>query len=231
MSEAPGLVLHPGASVGEGVSFGANVVVHDGVVLGDGVLIQDNVVLGKPPTLRPTSTASGEVGKLVIEAGARICAGAIVFAGAHVGEEAIIGDQTYVRERVTIGRGTVIGRGSAIDNDTTVGERVRMQTMVYVTAYSVIEDDVFLGPCALTTNDNTMSRHGPETPLRGPTLRRGCRIGAGAVLVPGVEVGSEAFVAAGAVVTNDVPARAVVMGVPARVVRRVSDEDLLEQWR
>ena len=67
--------------------------------------------------------------------------------------------------------------------------------------------------------------------LRGATLRRACRVGGGAVLTPGVEVGEEAFVAAGAVVTRDVPPRAVVMGVPARVLREVGDDDLLERWR
>jgi acetyltransferase-like isoleucine patch superfamily enzyme len=167
----------------------------------------------------------------VIESGARVCAGAIVFAGARIGADAIVGDQAHVRERTTVAAGTVVGRSSAIDNDVTIGERVRIQSMVYLTAFSVVEDDVFVGPCAMTTNDDTMSRHGPEYELRGATLRRGCRIGGGAVLVPHVEVGEEAFVAAGAVVTNDVPPRAVVMGVPARVVRRVSDEELLEQWR
>ena len=88
-----------------------------------------------------------------------------------------------------------------------------------------------MGPGAVTTNDSTMGRHGPEYALRGCTLRRACRVGGAAVLTPGVEVGEEAFVAAGAVVTRDVPARAVVMGVPARVVREVADEDLLERWR
>ena len=82
----------------------------------------------------------------------------------------------------------------------------------------------------MTTNDHTMARHAPGEPLRGAVLRRACRIGGGAVLVPGVEVGEEAFVAAGAVVTNDVAPRAVVMGVPARQVRQVPDEDLLERW-
>jgi acetyltransferase-like isoleucine patch superfamily enzyme len=76
-----------------------------------------------------------------------------------------------------------------------------------------------------------MSRHGPEYELRGATLRRACRIGGSAVLTPGVEVGEEAFVAAGAVVTRDVPARSVVMGVPGRIVREVADADLLERWR
>ena len=81
-----------------------------------------------------------------------------------------------------------------------------MQTNVYVTGFSIVEDDVFLGPGVLTTNDDAMGRHPPDEQLRGAILRRACRIGGAAVLVPGVEVGEEAFVAAGAVVTNDVPA-------------------------
>jgi acetyltransferase-like isoleucine patch superfamily enzyme len=81
------------------------------------------------------------------------------------------------------------------------------------------------------TNDNSMARHEQNTAIRGPALRRACRIGGGAVLCPGVVIGEEAFVAAGAVVTRDVPARAVVMGVPARQLREVPDEDLLERWQ
>jgi UDP-2-acetamido-3-amino-2,3-dideoxy-glucuronate N-acetyltransferase len=76
-----------------------------------------------------------------------------------------------------------------------------------------------------------MARHTDDYPIEGALLRRACRIGGGAVLTPGTEIGEEAFVAAGAVVVRDVPARAVVMGVPARVVREVGDEDLLERWR
>jgi UDP-2-acetamido-3-amino-2,3-dideoxy-glucuronate N-acetyltransferase len=230
--DAPGLVVHPGATIGDGVTFGAHVVVHAGARIGDGALVQDHAIIGKQPSLAPTSTAAGkEVGDAVIGPGARVCAGAIVFAGARVGEGSIVGDQAYVRERTTIGAATVIGRGSAVDNDVTIGARVRLQSMVYVTAFSVIEDDVFVGPCAMTTNDDTMMRHDRSYPLRGATLRRACRIGGGAVLLPGIEVGDEAFVAAGAVATNDVAPRALVMGVPGRRVRDVGDEELLERWR
>lgn len=219
-------MLSPAATVGERVSFGANVVVHAGVVLGDDVTIQDGVILGKAPKLAPRSTAAGKAADaLVVEAGATICAQAIVFAGARIGPGAIIGDQAYVRERAVIGAGTVVGRGSCIDNDVVVGARVRIQTGVYLTAYSVVEDDVFIGPCAMTTNDQTMARPGDD--LRGATLRRACRIGGAAVLLPGVEVGEEGFVAAGSVVTRDVPAGTLVMGSPARVVREVPASERL----
>ncbi|HEX4806435.1 MAG TPA: acyltransferase [Conexibacter sp.] len=231
MPDAPGLVLSPSARVGDGVTFGAHVVVHDGVEIGDGVTIEDGVVLGKRPRLAPGSAAAGAVEPLRIGDGATICCGAVVFAGARIGDGAIVGDQAYVRERAVVGARSVIGRGSVVDNDVIVGARVRVQTNVYLTAFSVVEDDVFVGPCATTTNDDAMGRLAAATPLRGATLRRACRIGGGAVLTPGVEVGEEAFVAAGAVVTRDVPPRAVVMGVPARVVREVPDEELIERWR
>jgi acetyltransferase-like isoleucine patch superfamily enzyme len=207
------------------------VVVHAAARIGNGVIVQDNAIVGKQPSLAPTSAAAGQAtGELIVEDGARICAAAIVFAGAHIGEGSIVGDQAYVRERTTIGPDTVIGRASGVDNDVVVGARVRIQSQVYLTAYSVVEDDVFVGPCAMTTNDDKMGRLERGTPLRGATLRRACRVGGGAVLLPGVEVGEEAFVAAGAVVTSDVPPRKVVMGVPARMVRDVPDEDLLERW-
>lgn len=228
---APGLVLHPTAQIADDVEFGANVVVHEGTVIREGVVVQDGAILGKSPKLHPRSATAGPIGEpLVIEAGASICAQAVVFRGARIGPEAIIGDQSYVRERATIGANSVVGRGSTVDNDVQIGERVRLQTNVYITAFSVVEDDVFVGPCAMTTNDNTMARQPADAALVGATLRRACRIGGGAILTPGVEVGEEAYVGAGTVVTNDVPARGVVIGVPGRVVRTVGDEDLLERF-
>jgi acetyltransferase-like isoleucine patch superfamily enzyme len=206
--------------------------VHSGTIIGDGCVIENHAVLGKRPRLARGSAAAGqEIGHLELGERVTVCCGAVVLAGARIGDEAILGDQSFVRERSHVGRGSVIGRGSAVDNDVVVGERVRVQTGVYLTAFTVVEDDVFVGPGASTTNDDTMARHGAETPLRGATLRRGCRIGGSVVLTPGTEIGEEAFVAAGAVVTRDVPPRAVVMGVPAKAIREVPDEDLLERWR
>jgi acetyltransferase-like isoleucine patch superfamily enzyme len=230
-SAAPGLLLGEGVEIGEGASFGAYVVVHAGTRIGDGCTVEDHAVLGKRPRLAPSSGAHGDVGALELGAGVTVCAGAVVFAGTSVGEGTILGDQSFVRERTRIGPRSVIGRGSAVDNDVRVGARVRIQTDVYLTAFSVVEDDVFVGPGVITTNDDTMARHGAGMPLRGALLRRACRVGGGAVMTPGVEIGEEAFVASGAVISRDVPPRAVVMGVPARAVREVPDLELLERWR
>jgi UDP-2-acetamido-3-amino-2,3-dideoxy-glucuronate N-acetyltransferase len=201
----------------------AEPVVHAGTVLGEGCSLGDFAVVGKP--------GRAELEPLRVGERCTIGAHAVLLAGSVLGDDVVIGDQAFVRERVTVGRGTRIGRGASVENDVRIGERVSIQTDVNITAHSLVEDDVFVGPGVTTTNDDTMGRHPPGEGVAGPTLRRACRIGGGAVLCPGVEVGEEAFVAAGAVVTRDVPARAVVMGVPARVVREVGDGDLLERWR
>jgi acetyltransferase-like isoleucine patch superfamily enzyme len=229
--------VEPGARLAERVSVGPGAVIHAGVEVGAGCVIEEGAVLGKQPRLRASSSAAAAAraapapAPLVIEPGATICCGAVIYASARIGPGVIVGDQAQVRERATVGAGSVVGRGSSIDFDVTVGERVLIQTGVYITGGTVVEDDVFLGPGVITTNDNTMGRHARGQPLVGPTLRRACRVGGGAVLVPGVEIGEEAYVAAGAVVTRSIPARAVAIGVPARLVREVGEEDLLARWR
>jgi acetyltransferase-like isoleucine patch superfamily enzyme len=214
------------------IELGANVVIHPGVDLGVGVRIQDAAIVGKPLVLSRTSRAElRQPDATVIADEVIIAAQAVVAAGASIGSGSFIGDQSQVRERARIGQDATIGRGSAIDNDVVIGDRVRMQTGCYVTAFSVVEDDVFLGPGVFTYNDNTMGRHERGIALKGATLRRACRVGGGARILPGVEVGAEAFVAAGAVVTRNVRARTLVMGVPAKRIRDIGDEELIENWR
>jgi acetyltransferase-like isoleucine patch superfamily enzyme len=204
-------------------------IVYPGTVVGEGCRILDYAVVGKQPTLSARSTAAREeLPPLELGPGTVVSTGAVVFAGTSVGERVIVGDQSCVRERCIIGDDVVIGRGALVENDTAIGARSNIQAEAYVTAYSTLEDDVFIAPCVVTTNDNFMGRTEKRHALRrGPTIRRGARIGGAVILLPGIEIGEEAFVGAGAVVLKDVPARAVVVGNPARQIREVPDEELL----
>jgi acetyltransferase-like isoleucine patch superfamily enzyme len=204
-------------------------IVYPGTVIGEGCKILDYAVVGKQPTLSPRSTAKREkLPPLVLGPGTVVSTGAVVFAGTTVGERVIVGDQACVRERCTIGDDVVIGRGSLVENDTSVGALTKIQAHAYITAYSLLEDNVFIAPCVITTNDNFMGRtEKRHDQIKGPTIRRGARIGGGVVLLPGIEIGEEAFVGAGAVVIKDVPPRALVVGNPARQIRDVPEDELL----
>ncbi|HVW90448.1 MAG TPA: hypothetical protein VHC01_13375 [Gaiellaceae bacterium] len=205
-------------------------IVYEGTVLGEGVRVLENAVVGKQPSLGASSTAKREpLPPTVIGAGTVVSTGAVVFAGSTIGAGCIVGDQSCIRERVSMADDCILGRGSLIENDTTVGSGTRIQAEAYITAYSTIEEDVFIAPCVVTTNDNYMGRTEKRKSLmKGPTIRRSARIGGGSILCPGIEVGEEAFVGAGAVVTKDVPPRKVVVGSPARVLRDVHPDELRE---
>jgi acetyltransferase-like isoleucine patch superfamily enzyme len=205
-------------------------VVYPGTVIGEGCQILDNAVVGKQPSLSPRSTAKREeLPPLELGEGTIVSTGAIVFAGTRIGARVIVGDQACVRERCKIGDDVVIGRGTLVENDTTIGALTKIQAMGYITAHSMVEDEVFIAPCVQTTNDNFMGRTEKRHGLRkGPTIRRGARVGGGAVLCPGIEIGEEAYVGAGAVVVKDVPPRVIVVGNPARILRNVPNDELLE---
>ena len=228
MSVHPTAIVEDGVVLGDGVEIGPYAVVRAGTALGDGVVVGEHAVLGKRPKLGARSTAAtGDLPGLVVGGGATISTHAIVYAGTEIGAGAIIGDQAFVRERCAIGERTVIGRGVTVENDTRIGADCRVQSQSYITAKSLLEDDVFIAPCVVTTNDNLMGRTERRHALtKGPTIRRGARVGGGVVLCPGIEVGEEAFIGAGAVVIRDVPARTVLVGNPARVLRDVPDDEL-----
>jgi UDP-3-O-[3-hydroxymyristoyl] glucosamine N-acyltransferase len=132
--------------------------VYPGTVLGAGVKVLENAVVGKQPSLSPRSTTKREpLPPTEIGEGTVVSTGAIVFGGSQVGARVILGDQSCVRERVTIGDDVVLGRGSLVENDTTIGAMTRIQAEAYITAYSTLEEHVFVAPCVVTTNDNYMA--------------------------------------------------------------------------
>jgi len=116
-----------------------------------------------------------------------------------------------------------------VENQCRIGRHCKLETESYITAYSTLEDRVFVAPGVVTSNDNFVGRTKERfAHFKGVTVRRGARLGAGATVLPGKEVGEDALVAAGAVLTHDAPPRRIVAGVPARDVRPVAADQLLE---
>ncbi len=173
------------------------------------------VVLGHPAPRLGEKAPPLELGE-----GAHLRSGTVLYVASTIGPRLETGHGVVIREECRIGADVRIWNHTTVDYRATIGDRVRIHCNCYVAQLTVIEDDVFLAPGVLCAND-------PHPIcvdcLRGPTIRRGARIGIGAVLLPGVEVGAFALVGAGAVVTKDVPPRAVVYGNPARVHGSVDD--------
>lgn len=146
---------------------------------------------------------------------ARVRAGSILYGNVTIGDRFQTGHDTIVREDTTIGNDVLVGTKAILDGDCTVGSRVSIQSRAYVPQRTAIGDDVFLGPAVALTNDPYPIRR--ESRLEGPHLADGVSIGANATVLPGVSIGAESFVAAAAVVTEDVPERRLAVGAPASI--------------
>lgn len=224
-------IIEEGVTIGKDVKIGNGVVIYKGTKIGDHVVIHDHAVIGKQPMRAKRSALSekGEVDGAIIGNGCTIGTSSIIYAGATLGDDVFVADLATVRERVLIGKETIVGRGVAIENDCKIGERCKLETNSYITAYSYLEDDVFIAPCVVTTNDNFMGRTKERFKhFKGVTVKRGGRIGANATVLPGKVVAEDAQVAAGSVVTKHVMSEQVVLGNPAKAVRRVPEEQLLK---
>ncbi|WP_288333079.1 N-acetyltransferase [uncultured Cloacibacillus sp.] len=226
-------VIADNVTIGDNVEIGHGVIIHEHVVIGDNTKILDNAVLGKMPakaSMSATTGAARELPKLTIGKAVTIGAGCVIYRGASIADMVFFGDLATVREDVTIGDGTIIGRGVTVENKVSIGKKTKIETNAYITAFSTVGDYCFIAPCVVFSNDNYLGRtEERKKHFRGPTIKTGARIGAGAVLLPGVVIENDALVAAGSVVTKDVPPRITVLGVPAEEWRPVPQEQLLEE--
>lgn len=229
-------VIGEHVTIGEGCVIGHHVVIHADTTIGATVRIDDGASIGKRPMRAANSavTKDQELPGTVIGSGCIVGTNVVIYRGASIDEKVLIADLSTVRENVSIGRATIVGRGVAIENFCTIGKFVKLETNVYVTAYSEIGDRAFLAPGVLTSNDNFIGRTEERFKhFKGVIVKKGGRIGVNAIILPGKTIGEDALVAAGALVTRDAPARKIVAGMPAKEFRDVPSEQLLENqgWK
>ncbi|MCX7885283.1 MAG: N-acetyltransferase [Caloramator sp.] len=225
------VVVEDNVVIGDNCIIGHNVVIHSGTKIGNNVRIDDNTVIGKKPMRAVNSIFKDEkeLEPAMISDGCLIGAGVIIYCGCKIGEKSLIADLSTIRENVSIGSKTIIGRGVAVENFSTIGNNCKLETNVYITAYSTIEDNAFIAPGVVTSNDNFASRTNERFKhFKGVTVKKGGRIGAQATILPGKVINEDGFVAAGSVVTKDVESGKIVAGNPAKYFKDVPKEQLLE---
>jgi acetyltransferase-like isoleucine patch superfamily enzyme len=211
---APNLLLGSDVTIAEDVEIGPNVVIHDGVTVEAGARLEHGVVLGRVPRLGLRSKAApSPPGPTLIGPGAIICPYVVVDATVWIGPDAFLGDRASLRAGVRVGAEASIGSAAVLNRDVEIGDRARTLNGCAIGARVVVEPDAFLGPHVQILSGRTM---GSLARRSAPILRRGCQVGSGATILPGVEVGEQAVIGAGSVVSGDVAAATTVVGVPAR---------------
>jgi acetyltransferase-like isoleucine patch superfamily enzyme len=193
-------------------------IIHPNVHLGADSQIGDYVIIGAPPRGKRPGGLDTEIG-----AHALIRSHAVVYAGNRIGANLQTGHSVMIRELNEIGDDVSIGTHSIIEHHVKIGNRVRIHCNVFIPEYSILEDDTWVGPNVVFTNALYPLSPEAKANLKGPHLMRGSKIGANATLLPGVIIGHNALVGAGAVVIRDVPDGKVVVGNPARIVKDVSE--------
>ncbi len=224
-------VIEKNTVIGDDVTLGHNVVIKEGSKIGNSAVVGDNTVIGKLPLRSKRSIFKSDKTYAPAVIGDECLFGAhvVVYAGTEISNNVLIADSAAVREDVKIGEYTIIGRSCTVENFTTIGKKCKLETNSYITAYSLLEDFCFIAPGVVTTNDNYLGRTEERFKhFKGVTVRKGGRIGGGAVILPGLEIGEDAIVAAGSVVTRNVPARQIFAGIPAKYFKDTPKEQLLE---
>jgi len=192
--------------------------VHPNVHLGPGGQFGEYVILGVPPRGRLPGELATHIGE-----GAVIRSHTVIYAGNVIGKHLQTGHGVLIRELNHIGDDVSVGSHTVIEHHVRLGHGVRIHTNAFIPEFSVLEDGAWIGPHVVFTNARYPQRPDTQAHLQGPQVLQGARIGANATLLPGVVIGRQALIGAGAVVVHNVPDRAIVVGNPARIIGTVAD--------
>jgi len=204
------------------VRFEGNNVVLGKSEIGEQTYIGLNTIIGYPckKSFSDRSVAPENISVLdSLSKGARIGAmcfirsGSVIYEEVSIGRNLVTGHSVLIREGSRIGENCLIGTGSMLDGSVQIGDNVKIQSGVYLPHGTVVGENTFIGPYACVTND----RYPVSKRLRPVVIGSGCIIGANSTIIAGIRVGDNSVVAAGSVVTKDVPPNVVVAGVPARI--------------
>jgi acetyltransferase-like isoleucine patch superfamily enzyme len=191
--------------------------IHRNVLLGRGAVVEEFCILGVPPR----GSREGELETIIGES-AHLRSHTVVYAGNRIGRNFQTGNKVNIRELNEIGDNVSIGTLSVIEHHVRIGDNVRIHSQVFVPEYSILEENAWLGPNVVLTNAKYPVSPGAKENLRGPVIMKGAKIGANTTILPGVVIGRNALVGAGAVVVKDVPDNGVVVGNPARLIKDIS---------
>ncbi len=180
------------------------------------LIVHKNVKIGRNTTIG--SFVELGLNDMPLEIGNEsiIRSGSVIYGNVKIGYYFKTGHHVLIRENTTIGNNVLIGTNSIVDGNCVIGDQVNIQSNVYVTWGMRIEDGVFMGPCSVTTNDKIP----PTTDrslLEASILRKNCIIGAGVIILPGIEIGENSLIGAGSVVTMNIPKNVIAYGNPCRV--------------
>jgi acetyltransferase-like isoleucine patch superfamily enzyme len=193
-------------------------------IINQGVIWQGNYTLGSFVIVGeiPKGKQDSDCPPTIFGEEAYLRSHTVIYYGNKIGRNFQTGHGAMIRELNEIGDDVSVGTGSIVEHHVRIGNRVRLHSHVFIPEYSVLEDDCWIGPNVVFTNARYPQSPDVKNQLVGPHIERGVKIGANSTILPGVRIGENALIGAGSVVTKDVPAGAVVVGNPARVINHIS---------
>ena len=219
-------IIHENVIIEEGAIIHDYVVIYPNTIIKKGAEIYDHTVIGKQPKAPGCTQRAVEqvTNPTIIGENTIVSTNCSIYSGVEIKNNSLVGDGASIRENCKIGSFTIVSRNVTVNYDTIIGDHTRIMDNSHITGNAIIGNNVFISVMVATTNDNAMGSKGYNEEVVGPVIKDGAKIGASASILPNVIIGENSIVGSGAVVTRNVEDNCVVMGIPARFVRKVEDE-------